>query len=172
MVGLKPELHQSLPARVLRRAAPARRHRPRTGARSPKLIICDEPVSALDVSIQAQVAQPARASFRRSTGTAYLFIAHDLSRGPAHLRPHRRHVPGQHDGGTRTGKSALRRRRTTRTLQSLLSAVPVPGPGRAGHAQAHHPRGRPALADRRAVRLPLPHALPHGAARCAPAERP
>ena len=114
-------------------------------ALSPKLIVCDEPVSALDVSIQAQILNLLK-DLQQDFGLTYLFVAHDL----AVVRTMSDRIAVMNKGKLveiGPAEEVYTNPKDDYT-KALLSAVPIPDPR--------------AMKERKAARRKLRHTLAEG----------
>jgi len=113
-------------------------------ALGPKLIVCDEPVSALDVSIQAQILNLLK-DLQAEFGLSYLFVAHDL----AVVRTMSDRIAVMRAGKIVEAGPAeeIYLRPTHEYTKALLTSVPVPDPRRMKARKAERRRLAAAFAE-------------------------
>ena len=123
----------------------------------PDFIVADEPISALDVSIQAQIMNLLE-KLRREKNLTYLFISHDL-RAIRHVSDR---VAVMYLGKLVEIADAktIYDEPLMPYTKALISAVPVPDPQVEATQAAYNAGGRRAFADQSPVRLPVSHTLP------------
>ena len=113
-------------------------------ALNPRLIVCDEPVSALDVSIQAQILNLLK-DLQNEFGLAYLFIAHDL----AVVRTMSDHIAVMNRG--KIVEEGLAERVYSdpqdEYSKALLAAVPIPDPRRMKERRAERRKFKDVLVE-------------------------